>query len=133
MSKEDIINYVMTTPGNPNRAVLSGMLDSIADAGGGNDFIVNFTTNDGMNYTADKTYTEISDALVGGKNVWGISDGPSGLQNFPNVHQPPFGFGISFLGMFTNITSTSTTFSIHGYVIDQSNEVSVVGQVIPTA
>lgn len=29
MSKEDIINYVMTTPGNPNRAVLNGMLDNI--------------------------------------------------------------------------------------------------------
>ena len=29
MGKEDIINYVMTTPGNPNRAVLSGMLDGV--------------------------------------------------------------------------------------------------------
>ena len=29
MSKEDIINYVMTTPGNPNRAVLTGMLDGV--------------------------------------------------------------------------------------------------------
>lgn len=35
MSKEDVMDYVMTTPSNPNRAVLSGMLDSIADAGGG--------------------------------------------------------------------------------------------------
>ena len=35
MSKEDVINYVMTTPSNPNKAVLEGMLDSIADAGGG--------------------------------------------------------------------------------------------------
>lgn len=34
MSKEDVIDYVMTTPGNPNRAVLSGMLDSIAESGG---------------------------------------------------------------------------------------------------
>ncbi len=34
MSKEDVINYVMTTPGNPNKAVLSGMLDSIAQSGG---------------------------------------------------------------------------------------------------
>ena len=33
MSKEDVINYVMTTPGNPNRAVLEGMLDSISDGG----------------------------------------------------------------------------------------------------
>ena len=35
MGKENVIDYVMTTPGNPNRAVLSGMLDSIAEAGGG--------------------------------------------------------------------------------------------------
>jgi hypothetical protein len=33
MSKEDVINYVMTTPNNPNRTVLEGMLDSIAEAG----------------------------------------------------------------------------------------------------
>ena len=33
MSKEDIINYVMTTPGNPNRAVLNGMLDSVGEGG----------------------------------------------------------------------------------------------------
>lgn len=32
MSKEDVINYVMTTPNNPNRAVLEGMLDSITGA-----------------------------------------------------------------------------------------------------
>ena len=29
MSKEDVINYVMTTPNNPNKAVLEGMLDDI--------------------------------------------------------------------------------------------------------
>ena len=37
MSKEQVMDYVMTTPGNPNKAVLSGMLDSIAEAGGGGD------------------------------------------------------------------------------------------------
>ena len=34
MSKEDVMDYVMTTPSNPNRAVLSGMLDSVAESGG---------------------------------------------------------------------------------------------------
>ena len=34
MTKQDVMDYVMTTPGNPNKAVLSGMLDSIAEAGG---------------------------------------------------------------------------------------------------
>ena len=33
MSKEDVINYVMTTPNNPNRAVLEGMLDEIEKGG----------------------------------------------------------------------------------------------------
>ena len=35
MTKQEIIDYVMTTPSNPNKAVLEGMLDSIANAGGG--------------------------------------------------------------------------------------------------
>ena len=30
MSKEQVMDYVMTTPSNPNRAVLSGMLDEIS-------------------------------------------------------------------------------------------------------
>lgn len=30
MSKEQVMDYVMTTPSNPNRAVLSGMLDAIS-------------------------------------------------------------------------------------------------------
>lgn len=38
MTKQEIIDYIMTTPSNPNKAVLEGMLDSIANAnGGGND------------------------------------------------------------------------------------------------
>ena len=37
MTKQEIIDYVMTTPSNPNKAVLEGMLDSIANAGGGGD------------------------------------------------------------------------------------------------
>ena len=35
MTKQEIIDYIMTTPSNPNKAVLEGMLDSIANAGGG--------------------------------------------------------------------------------------------------
>ena len=37
MTKQEIIDYIMTTPNNPNKAVLEGMLDSIANAGGGDD------------------------------------------------------------------------------------------------
>lgn len=35
MSKEDVINYVMTTPSNPNRAVLEGMLEENGNGGSG--------------------------------------------------------------------------------------------------
>lgn len=34
MTKQEIIDYVMTTPSNPNKAVLEGMLDSFSDGEG---------------------------------------------------------------------------------------------------
>lgn len=61
MNKEDIINYVMTTPGNPNRAVLEGMLDSVVNAGG-TPLIVHLD-EEGI---TDKTWQEIHDALANG-------------------------------------------------------------------
>ena len=42
MTKQEIIDYVMTTPSNPNKAVLEGMLDSIANAGGSTDEYANW-------------------------------------------------------------------------------------------
>ena len=70
MSKEDVINYVMTTPSNPNRAVLSGMLDSIANAGGGT-LRVNIASSDQTEgtITYDKTWQEVHDALESGMDV----------------------------------------------------------------
>ena len=35
MTKQEIIDYIMTTPSNPNKAVLEGMLDSFSDGEGG--------------------------------------------------------------------------------------------------
>lgn len=35
MTKQEIIDYVMTTPSNPNKAVLEGMLDSFSEGEGG--------------------------------------------------------------------------------------------------
>ena len=37
MTKQDVINYVMKTPKNTNRAVLSAILDGYASEGGGSD------------------------------------------------------------------------------------------------
>ena len=72
MSKEDVIEYVMTTPSNPNRAVLSGMLDSIAEAGGGSaePLIVNLVWDeDNERYYGNKTYGEIKTAFMAGTKV----------------------------------------------------------------
>ena len=42
MNKEKVLDYVMNSPGNSNRAVLSGMLDE-SDGGGGDFSIVTMT------------------------------------------------------------------------------------------
>lgn len=97
MSKEDVINYVMTTPNNPNRAVLEGMLEEVSgtqlpsptasdngkvlgvdngeyalveQSGGASLFVVNGTPNgtDGT-VTTDKTYEEIRSAYNSGAIV----------------------------------------------------------------
>ena len=70
MTKQEIIDYVMTTPSNPNKAVLEGMLDSIANAGGGR-LRVNIASSDQTEgtITYDKTWQEVHDALESGMDV----------------------------------------------------------------
>ena len=70
MSKEDVMDYVMTTPNNPNRAVLEGMLDSIAEAGGGGGIdmlTVTASANPGSPIVVDKTYEELKAIRESGK------------------------------------------------------------------
>lgn len=43
MTKQEILDYVMDSPGNTNRAVLSGMLDQMAGGGGGDFSIAKVT------------------------------------------------------------------------------------------
>lgn len=70
MSKEDVINYVMTTPSNPNKAVLSGMLDGIAStSGGGTPLLVNAVYDGEGKYDLDKTFGEIRNAFNSGRIV----------------------------------------------------------------
>lgn len=59
MDKNDIINYVMETPGNSNPAVLGSMLDSYS--GSSSPLIVHYSDND--NTTLDHTWQEIADAM----------------------------------------------------------------------
>ena len=61
----------MTTPGNPNRAVLEGMLDSVAEAGGGGSMVIKVDHYDDETFIAyyDKTWNEVNEALAKGNYV----------------------------------------------------------------
>lgn len=91
MTKQEIINYVMTTPSNPNKAVLEGMLDDVANAGGGT-LRVNIASSDQTEgtITYDKTWQEVHDALESGMDV--TYQYPNGMyfrilaaQSLPNL------------------------------------------------
>lgn len=49
------------------------MIDALAaleiGGGGNNDFVVNYSSDDGETYTADKTFADISAAYSAGKNI----------------------------------------------------------------
>lgn len=66
MTKQEIIDYIMTTPSNPNKAVLEGMLDSIAEAGGGGDEYLGIHT-----VTVSVTFDT---SEVGGGNILNITN-----------------------------------------------------------
>ena len=78
MDKEQIIDYVMNSPANTNRAVLEGMLDEIGGGGTSEPLIVNFSVQNGFE-VLDKTWTEISEAIMLGRNVY---------LNYPDSEQP---------------------------------------------
>ena len=68
MDKDKVIDYVMNSPANTNRAVLEGMLDGIAQGGGGAEpLIVTATKDDNEVWTLDKTYNEIKTAVESGR------------------------------------------------------------------
>ena len=65
MSSEEILDYVMNTPGNTNYAVLKSMLNELENSGGGGTvkpFIIEYN----FSYT-DKTFDEIKEAFLSGK------------------------------------------------------------------
>ena len=79
MDKQEILDYVMNTPGNTNRAVLSSMLNSVGSgsgSGGDSDFIIhaelsyNIDESGGLELvidSIDKTFDEVNDAYNSGK------------------------------------------------------------------
>lgn len=71
MTKNDVMDYVMNSPGNTNRAVLSSMLDSIGGGGTGNLLLheVTETIEDEEVTRLDHTWQEIYDAAMSGAYV----------------------------------------------------------------
>ena len=55
MTKQEIIDYIMTTPSNPNKAVLDGMLDSFSDdeGGGGGSSRILLYENDALDISTE--------------------------------------------------------------------------------
>jgi hypothetical protein len=71
MDKNTILNYVMNTPRNTNRAVLEGMLDSIASAGGGSSqlTIAELSITSDTSATCELSHDEITSLLDAKKPV----------------------------------------------------------------
>lgn len=80
MTKQEILDYVMKTPQNTNRAVLSGMLDEIGEGGGSDSglIVVNMVVGTARDtygnavITPDKKeYTlQCETSSLGGKHIW---------------------------------------------------------------
>lgn len=67
MDKDTILDYVMSSPENTNRAVLSSMLDSMGGGEMSSILIVNQTYDyDNSRRILDKTWKEIDDAVRSG-------------------------------------------------------------------
>ena len=66
MDKNDVIEYVMNTPHNTNRAVLNSMLNQLAEGGGGGGSapVIN-VVNDGDYPRLDKTFSELKELIDG--------------------------------------------------------------------
>lgn len=71
MSKQEIIDYVMTTPSNPNKAVLEGMLDSFSDGeGGGGSSRVLLYENDALDISQTSGNWIYSGTALTISNAW---------------------------------------------------------------
>lgn len=79
MTKEEILDYVMNSPENTNRVVLSDMLNELVNSStGGGGLVVNLS-EDGV---FDKTWKEIYDVISAGASVF---------LKYPDDTDPQFG------------------------------------------
>lgn len=115
--KEDILNYVMTTPDNVNRQILGYMLDELEEEGGGSAvdvFYINFSLEGSDTIVMDKTMEEIGEAFEQGKLIYGnflstgIADSLTPLYNIPASRVEKYTLNnIDYYGVWFEVTQIS--------------------------
>ena len=118
MTKNEILNYVMTTPENVNRQVLRYMLNELEGEGGGGStvdvFYINFSLEGSNTIVMDKTMEEIGEAFEQGKLIYGnflstgIVDSLTPLYNIPASRVEKYTLNnIDYYGVWFEVTQIS--------------------------
>ena len=94
MSKQDVVDYVMDTPHNPNKAVLRTLLDGVENNSDSSDnaelftFLISYAdeNDSGNNYTCNKTFDEITEAWLNKKILLGAFWDAGSFYSFTNIN-----------------------------------------------
>ncbi len=118
----EVIDYVMNTPGNTNPNVLRGMLQSNEGNSGGI-FIVNVVHDETLNKDKlDKNYAEIEAAFNEGKAVFTKKDNRADANGFLSV-RPVIGITSGVLGnseMYVVVTNNELASDVTDYFVSGS-------------
>ena len=127
MDKDKIIDYVMNSPQNTNRAVLNSMLDDTSSGGGGSDIaIIRLDLNQegtwSCNYTYDGLF-EIGNGNGGNGTPYIIMDGAQVLEN--GMLSLDDTITISDVDILINRTSGKITFVSLRWDITEENVITM--------
>ena len=136
MDKNDILNYVTETPGNTNRAVLSGMLDSMSGGGAAQSQIVVKLLEqvDNYGFSTDKSFSEVVEFINNG--IYNIILVPEAYSTaagkvfiLSTINPESFETGGVGRLVFSSIDATGSSTSIASLVWLPSNSNVVSGQI----
>lgn len=147
MDKNDILDYVMNTPGNTNRAVLNSMLNNASGgsgSGGDSDFIIhaeasiNAVGPSNIQFvidSIDKTFDEVNDAYNSGKTLKIIAhdhiNEVDRHQSFNLVKAEVYNDGemaaYYFQNHYAKINGATLEFEVYGITIASDSEHPVYG------